>query len=63
MDGKFVSLYATKFDEVDEKAIGIQFGDSASQQVAEALAALIAWLLIWLKGLPILGASLTLWLL
>ena len=31
---------ATKFDEVDEKAIGIQFGDSASQQVADALAVL-----------------------
>ena len=57
MDGKFVSWFATKFDEVDEKAIGIQFGDSASQQVAEALAVLIgvrAWLSIWPKGLPIL---------
>ena len=38
VDGKCVSWFATKFVEVDEKAIGIQFGDSASQQVAEALA-------------------------
>ena len=53
----WMSRFATKFDEVDEKAIGIQFGDSASQQVAEALAVLIgvgAWLSIRLKGLPIL---------
>ena len=34
------SWIAVKFDDVDEKAIGIQFGDSASQQVAEALAVL-----------------------
>ena len=48
--------FATKFDDVDAKAIGIQFGDSASQQVAEALAVLLgvcAWLSIWLKRLPI----------
>ena len=53
MDGKFVSWFAAKFDNVDEKAIGIRFGDSASQQVAEALAVLLgvrAWLLIvWLQ--------------
>ena len=57
VDGIFVFWFATKFDDVDEKAIGIQFGDSASQQVAEALAVLFgvrAWLSIWLKGLPIL---------
>ena len=57
VDGKFVSRFAVKFDDVDEKAIGIQFGDSASQQVAEALAVLLgvrAWLSIWLKRLPIL---------
>ena len=57
VDGKFVSWFAAKFDDVDEKAIGIRFGDSASQQVAEALAVLLgvrAWLSIWLNGLPIL---------
>ena len=56
MDGNFVSWFATKFDNVDEKAIGIQFG-AASQQVAEALSVLLgvrAWLSIWLKRLPIL---------
>ena len=41
VDGKFVSWFATKFDDVDEKAIGIRFGDSASQQAAEALAVLL----------------------
>ena len=57
VDGKFVSWFAVKFDDVDERAIGIQFGDSASQQDAEALAVLLgvrAWLSIWLKRLPIL---------
>ena len=57
VDGKFVSWFATKFDDVDEKAIGIRFGDSASQQAAEALAVLLgvrAWLPIWVNGLPIL---------
>ena len=57
VDGQFVSWFASKFDDVDEKAIGIQFGDSASQQVAEALAVpfgVRAWLSIWLKRLPIL---------
>ena len=29
VDSKFVSWFAAKFDEVDENAIGIQFGDSA----------------------------------
>ena len=56
VDGKVVSWFATKFDENDEKAIGIQFGNSDSQQVADALAALVgvrAWLSIWLEGLPI----------
>ena len=60
MDGNFVSWFATKFDDVDEKAIGIQFGDSASQQVAEALSVLLgvrAWLSIWLKRLPIFGGQ------
>ena len=50
-----VSWFATKFGEVDEKAIGIQFGNSASRRVAEALAVLVgvrAWLSIWLKGVP-----------
>ena len=58
VDGKFVSWFATKFDDVDEKAIGILFGDSASQQAAEALAVLLgvrAWLPIWVNALPILG--------
>ena len=57
VDGKFVSWFAVKFDDVDEKAIRIQFGDSASHQVAEPLAVLLgvgAWLSIWLKRLPIL---------
>ena len=70
VDRKLVSWFATKFDDVDEKVIGIQFGKSDSQQVAEALAVLVgvrAWLSIWLKGLPILEvksgsvAALTLW--
>ena len=57
MDGKFVSWFATKFDEVDEMAIGIRFGESASQQVAEALAVLFGvrtWLPKWLNKVPIL---------
>ena len=57
VDGKFVSWFATKFDDVDEKAIGIRFGVSASQQAAEALAVLLgvrAWLPIWVNALPIL---------
>ena len=56
VDGKLVSWFATKFDEVDEKAVGIQLSNSDSQQVAEALAILVgvrAWLSIWLEGLPI----------
>ena len=43
-------------NEVDEKAVGIQLSNSDSQQVADALAALVgvrAWLSIWLEGLPI----------
>ena len=44
MDGNFVSWFATKFDDVDEKAIGIQFGDSASQQVADSLSLWLCYL-------------------
>ena len=58
VNGKVVSWFATKFDEVDEKAVGIQLSNSDSQQVADALAALVgvrAWLSIW--------SSLTVWLL
>ena len=54
VDGKVVSWFATKFDENDEKAIGIQFGNSDSQQVADALVGVRAWLSVWLLGLPIL---------
>ena len=51
-----VPWFVTKFGEGDEKAIGIQFGTSASQQVVEALAVLIgvrAWLSTWLTRLSI----------
>ena len=64
---KLMLVFAAKFDEVDEEAIGIRFGESASQQVAEALAVLLgvrAWLPICRSTvLRFWRLSLTVWLL
>jgi hypothetical protein len=55
VDGVLISWFATAFTSADEKAVGMTFGTSTSQQVAEALAILFglrAWLQAWLGGSP-----------
>ncbi len=49
------SWFSTKFTVVDEQAVGLAFGTSSAQQVAEALAILFglrAWLFAWVGKAP-----------
>ena len=55
VDGVLRSWFTTEFTEVDEKAVGMPFGTSSAQQVAEALAILFglrAWLSAWVDKSP-----------
>ena len=50
INGELRSWFTTAFTEVDERAVGLAFGSSTCQQVAEALAILFglrAWLSAW----------------
>ncbi len=50
LPGELRSWFTTAFTQVDEQAVGLAFGTSAAQQVAEALAILFglrAWLSAW----------------
>ena len=50
VDGVLLSWFTTAFTQVDEQAVGLSFGTSVAQQVAEALAivfGLRAWLSAW----------------
>jgi guanyl-specific ribonuclease Sa len=55
VDGVVRSWFATAFTPTDELAVGMTFGTSNSQQVAEALAILFglnAWLQAWVGNSP-----------
>ena len=55
IDGVLQSWFTTAFTEVDEQAVGLAFGSSTCQQVAEALAILFglrAWLSAWQDKAP-----------
>ena len=55
VDDVLVSWFATPFNKVDEEAIGIVFGASSAQQVAESLSILFglrAWLSTWAGKAP-----------
>jgi len=55
VDGALTSWFATSFTAEDERAVGITFGTSSAQQVAEALAVLFgmrAWLPHWVELAP-----------
>jgi hypothetical protein len=57
VDGQLRSWFTTAFGRVDEHAVGLSFGTSSAQQVAEALAILFglrAWLSAWERCAPIL---------
>ena len=55
VDGTITSWFATSFTEEDESAVGVTFGASSAQQVAEALAVLFGmrvWLPHWIELAP-----------
>ena len=57
VDGQLKSWFTTAFSQVDENAVGLSFGTSSSQQVAEALAILFglrSWLSAWESSAPVL---------
>ena len=57
VDGRLRSWFTTAFSHVDENAVGLSFGTSSSQQVAEALAILFglrSWLSARESSAPVL---------
>jgi hypothetical protein len=55
VDRRLVSWFAAEFNEADAQAVGISFGTSSSQQVAEALSILFGmwgWIDKWIGHAP-----------